>query len=133
MSFLLRSASGFGKADFSRSKRPTSEELEAMLIYSMSVSVDGFIADRDGAIGSTVPDEELFRVHPARLSEPTPETPTATCKGTSRRVRVRGAAVITGASLTPRRPRRGGDRRVPAASPGPGSGSPAAAATSGQV
>ena len=34
-----------------------------MLIYSMSVSVDGFIADREGAFGWTVPDEEQFRFH----------------------------------------------------------------------
>src|SRR5919201_2311253 len=34
-----------------------------MLIYSMSVSVDGFIADRDGAFGWTGPSEELFRFH----------------------------------------------------------------------
>ena len=34
-----------------------------MLIYSMSVSVDGFIADREGAFGWTVPDEETFRFH----------------------------------------------------------------------
>src|SRR4030095_12366904 len=34
-----------------------------MLIYSMSVSVDGFIADRDGAFGWSVPSEELFRFH----------------------------------------------------------------------
>src|ERR671938_874972 len=34
-----------------------------MLIYSMSVSVDGFIADRDGAFGWGVPSEELFRFH----------------------------------------------------------------------
>ncbi|HEY2007237.1 MAG TPA: hypothetical protein VGG87_12340, partial [Solirubrobacteraceae bacterium] len=33
-------------------------KLEAMLIYSMGVSVDGFIADREGAFGWTVPDEE---------------------------------------------------------------------------
>jgi len=26
------------------------DELEAMLIYSMSVSVDGFIADREGRV-----------------------------------------------------------------------------------
>jgi dihydrofolate reductase len=32
-----------------------------MLIYSLSVSVDGFIADRDGAFEWSVPDEELFR------------------------------------------------------------------------
>ncbi len=30
-----------------------------MLIYSMSVSVDDFIADREGGFGWTVPDEEL--------------------------------------------------------------------------
>src|SRR3979490_185972 len=34
-----------------------------MLIYSMSVSVDGFIADREGGFGWTVPDEEQFRFH----------------------------------------------------------------------
>ena len=32
-----------------------------MLIYWMSVSVDGFIADRDGDFGWTAPSEELFR------------------------------------------------------------------------
>src|ERR671937_1440306 len=34
-----------------------------MLIYSMSVSVDGFIADRDGAFGWSGPSDELFRFH----------------------------------------------------------------------
>jgi dihydrofolate reductase len=34
-----------------------------MLIYSMSISVDGFIADREGSFGWTVPDEEQFRFH----------------------------------------------------------------------
>lgn len=34
-----------------------------MLIYSMSVSVDGFIADRGGAFGWSVPSEEQFRFH----------------------------------------------------------------------
>jgi dihydrofolate reductase len=34
-----------------------------MLIYSMSASVDGFIADRDGAFGFTVPTHEQFRFH----------------------------------------------------------------------
>jgi dihydrofolate reductase len=43
--------------------------LDALLIYSMSVSVDGFIADRDGEFGWTVPDEELFRFHLARVRE----------------------------------------------------------------
>ena len=40
-----------------------------MLIYSLSVSVDGFIADREGAFGWTVPDEELFGFHLARVRE----------------------------------------------------------------
>src|SRR3954466_12983142 len=38
-----------------------------MLIYSMGVSVDGFIADREGAFGWTVPDEEQFRFHLAQV------------------------------------------------------------------
>lgn len=33
------------------------------LIYSFSVSLDGYIADRDGDIGWTGPDEELHRFH----------------------------------------------------------------------
>jgi dihydrofolate reductase len=40
-----------------------------MLIYSMSVSVDGFIADREGAFGWSVPSEELFRFHLALVGE----------------------------------------------------------------
>jgi dihydrofolate reductase len=40
-----------------------------MLIYSMSVSVDGFIADRHGGFGWTAPSEELFRFHTALVSE----------------------------------------------------------------
>ena len=40
-----------------------------MLIYSMSVSVEGFIADREGAFGWTVPSEELFRFHLAEVSK----------------------------------------------------------------
>jgi dihydrofolate reductase len=40
-----------------------------MLIYSMSVSVDGYIADRKGAIGWTAPDEELFRFHLAQVGK----------------------------------------------------------------
>src|SRR5829696_3430141 len=35
----------------------------------MSVSVDGFIADREGAFEWTAPDEELFRFHTALVSE----------------------------------------------------------------
>ena len=40
-----------------------------MLIYSMSVSVDGFITDREGAFGWSAPSEELFRFHLALVSE----------------------------------------------------------------
>jgi dihydrofolate reductase len=40
-----------------------------MLIYSMGVSVDGFIADREGAFGWTVPNDEQFRFHTAQIGE----------------------------------------------------------------
>src|SRR4029453_3938417 len=40
-----------------------------MLIYSMSVSVDGFIADREGAFGWSVPSDELFRFHLEQVGE----------------------------------------------------------------
>jgi dihydrofolate reductase len=40
-----------------------------MLIYSMGVSVDGFIADRDGDFGWTVPSEEQFRFHLEQVRE----------------------------------------------------------------
>jgi dihydrofolate reductase len=40
-----------------------------MLIYSMSVSVDGFIADREGGFEWTPPSEELFRFHLAKVGE----------------------------------------------------------------
>ena len=40
-----------------------------MLIYSMSVSVDGFIADREGAFDWTAPSDELFRFHLALVSD----------------------------------------------------------------
>ena len=45
------------------------DEREAMLIYSMGVSVDGFIADREGGFGWTVPNEEQFRFHLAQVRE----------------------------------------------------------------
>jgi dihydrofolate reductase len=45
------------------------DELEAMLIYSMGVSVDGFIADREGEFGWSVPSEEQFRFHIAQVRE----------------------------------------------------------------
>jgi dihydrofolate reductase len=41
----------------------------SMLIYSMSLSVDGFIADREGGFKWSVPDEELFSFHLARVGE----------------------------------------------------------------
>src|SRR3954447_23849381 len=44
-------------------------ELEAMLIYSMSVSVDGFITDREGSFGWSAPSEEQFRFHIAQVRE----------------------------------------------------------------
>ncbi len=40
-----------------------------MLIYSMGVSVDNFIADRDGAFGWTVPTDELFAFHLAEVRQ----------------------------------------------------------------
>ena len=40
-----------------------------MLIYSMSVSVDGFIADREGAFSWWVPNEDLFRFHVTQVGE----------------------------------------------------------------
>jgi dihydrofolate reductase len=40
-----------------------------VLIYSMSVSVDGFIADREGWFEWTAPSEELFRFHLAQVGE----------------------------------------------------------------
>jgi dihydrofolate reductase len=40
-----------------------------MPISSMSVSVDGVIADRDGAFGWSIPSDELLRFHTALVSE----------------------------------------------------------------
>jgi dihydrofolate reductase len=40
-----------------------------MLIYSMSVSLDGFITDREGGFAWTVPSEEQFRFHTAQIRE----------------------------------------------------------------
>jgi dihydrofolate reductase len=39
------------------------------LIYSMTVSLDGFIAGPDGAIDWSAPDEELFRFHTRQVQE----------------------------------------------------------------
>lgn len=41
----------------------------ANVIYSMTVSVDGFVTDRSGGLEWSVPDEELFRFHLARTKE----------------------------------------------------------------
>src|SRR5919199_341968 len=43
--------------------------VKPVLIYSMSVSVDGFIADRDGTFEWSGPSEELFRFHLAQVRE----------------------------------------------------------------
>lgn len=40
-----------------------------MLIYSLGVSVDGFIADRKGAFGWSVPSDEQFRFHLQEVRE----------------------------------------------------------------
>jgi dihydrofolate reductase len=40
-----------------------------MLIFSMSVSVDGFVTDREGGFGWTAPSEELFRFHLGQVAE----------------------------------------------------------------
>src|SRR6476469_2661158 len=40
-----------------------------MLIYSMRVSADGFIADRQGGFGWSVPEDEQFRFHLAETRE----------------------------------------------------------------
>src|SRR3954454_24000249 len=39
------------------------------LIYSMGVSLDGFVADTDGSIDWGGPDEELFRFHNEQTQE----------------------------------------------------------------
>ena len=41
----------------------------SILIYSMGVSVDGFIADREGAFSWSVPNEEQFRFHTEQIRE----------------------------------------------------------------
>ena len=40
-----------------------------MLIYSMGVSADGFIADREGAFAWGVPSDEQFRFHTEQVGE----------------------------------------------------------------
>src|ERR671938_310407 len=43
--------------------------MNPVLIYSMGVSVDGFIADREGWFGWTTPSEEQFRFHTEQVRE----------------------------------------------------------------
>ncbi|HEX4304733.1 MAG TPA: hypothetical protein VHZ54_01730 [Solirubrobacterales bacterium] len=43
------------------------EERGVMLIYSMSVSVDGFITDREGRFDWTPPSDEQFRFHVTQI------------------------------------------------------------------
>jgi dihydrofolate reductase len=43
--------------------------MSSSMIYSMSLSVDGFIADREGGFEWGEPSEELFRFHTALVSE----------------------------------------------------------------
>src|SRR5512133_1431413 len=58
-----------GGSHYRGSSAALARQFEAMLIYSMNVSVDGFIADREGAFGWTIASEELFRFHTALISE----------------------------------------------------------------
>jgi dihydrofolate reductase len=39
------------------------------LIYSMTMSLDGYITDHGGGIGWTVPDDELFRFHTEQIQD----------------------------------------------------------------
>jgi len=50
------------------------------LIYSMSVSVDGFIADREGAFGWTVPSDELWE-HGSRNQDRVVRSGRRACSG----------------------------------------------------
>src|SRR3954471_8592056 len=43
--------------------------MSSSMIYSMGVSVDGFIADREGVFSWSVPNEEQFRFHTAQTRE----------------------------------------------------------------
>ena len=58
-----------GESHYRGSSAALARQFAAVLIYSMSVSVDGFIADRDGAFGWSVPNEEQFAFHIAQTRE----------------------------------------------------------------
>lgn len=73
------SASAIPWSGSSHSQQSDGLDGAAMLIYSMGVSVDGYIIDREAGFGWTPPDEELFRFHLAQLgfeAKPAP-APTA--------------------------------------------------------
>jgi dihydrofolate reductase len=44
--------------------------IRAVVVYAMSVSVDGYIAGRDGGFGWSFPSEELFRFHTEEVRLP---------------------------------------------------------------
>src|ERR671918_26127 len=48
---------------------PTEEDMVPKIIYSMGVSLDGFIAGPDGEIDWSAPDEELHRFHNQQTRE----------------------------------------------------------------
>ena len=58
-----------GGSHYRGSSTALARQFEAVLIYSMSVSVDGFIADREGAFGWSVPNEEQFAFHIVQTRE----------------------------------------------------------------
>src|SRR6266542_3618684 len=58
-----------GGSHYRGSSAALARRFEAVLIYSMSVSVDGFIADREGAFGWSVPNEEQFAFHIVQTRE----------------------------------------------------------------
>jgi dihydrofolate reductase len=58
-----------GGSHYRGSSAALARQFEAVLIYSMSVSVDGFIADREGAFGWSVPNEEQFAFHIVQTRE----------------------------------------------------------------
>src|ERR671917_637195 len=64
-----RSGHARRRGDPRADRRALSRYREAMLIYSMGVSVDGFIADREGEFGWGVPSDEQFRFHLEQVRE----------------------------------------------------------------
>src|ERR687895_1122183 len=60
---------GAPSGDGSGRMAPTEEDVMRKVIYSMTVSLDGFIADPNGEIDWSAPDEELHRFHNERVRE----------------------------------------------------------------